>query len=762
MIRDKEVFDYHSGPPRRGKIEVSPTKPLLTQRDLSVAYSPGVARPCLAIAEDAARAFDYTARGNLVAVISNGTAVLGLGDIGPLASKPVMEGKSCLFKKFADIDVFDLEVDADDPDALIEVVRRLEPTFGGINLEDIKAPECFYIEEQLKAKMDIPVFHDDQHGTAIITGAALLNGAELTGKAIGAMKVVVSGAGAAAIAGARFFIELGVKKENLILCDSRGVINEARRSEVNSYKAEFTSKTAARTLSEALVGADVFLGFSVGGVVSAEMVMAMADRPLIFAMANPDPEISYPDAKAARPDAIVATGRSDYPNQVNNVLGFPAIFRGALDVHAKEINISMMVAAAQALAQLAKEDVPESVQQAYGGAQLRFGTEYLIPKPFDPRVLTREAPAVAKAAMDSGVARKIIDLKEYRGELEGRIYGRIHVEMRKYTEQAKRKPQRVVFPEADKPAVLRAVDMICDEGIARPVLLGKRDEIARDMKELGLDFLDQVEVIEPSRYERFEAYCEEYSRLRGRKGVTAREAAYRLASRRHNFAMMMLRMGDVDAGVLGLATHFPEAMKPVLELIELREGIRRVSSMHMVVFKNDVKFFADCAVNVDPDAEALADIAILAADEVASMGIVPRVAMVSFSSFGASDHPQACKVAEATSIVHERRPDLEVDGEMQLNVALDHELQRRYYPFCRLSAAANVLVFPNVDAGNACFKMAPLSSAEVVGPILLGLDRPVEVLERGDGPKALVRLTSIAAVKAQRRQAALATKVSER
>jgi malate dehydrogenase (oxaloacetate-decarboxylating)(NADP+) len=751
MIRDKEVFDYHAGHGRKGKIEVLPTKPLLTQRDLSLAYSPGVAKPCLAIADQPELAFEYTARGNLVAVVSNGTAVLGLGNIGALASKPVMEGKGCLFKKFADIDVFDIEVDTKDPDELIEVVTKLEPTFGGINLEDIKAPECFYIEETLKQRMSIPVFHDDQHGTAIITAAALINGAELVEKDIGAMRMVVSGAGAAAIAGAKLFMELGIKRENIILCDSRGVVHKGRER-LNPYKEQFATDLACRTLGEALVGADVFLGYSVGGLVTTEMVKSMADKPLVFAMANPDPEISYPDAKAARPDAIVATGRSDFPNQVNNVLGFPAIFRGALDVNAKEINMQMMIAAAKALADLAKEDVPDSVQAAYGGKKLRFGPDYVIPTPFDPRVLTWEAPAVAKAALATGVARKEIDIDQYRQQLEDRIYGRVHVEMRKYQNEARKNPQRVVFPEADRPTLLRAVDVVLEEGIAQPVLIGQREQIARQVADLGFDYLDRVEIVNPLDFERFEEYCEEYMRVSGRRGVTPREAHYRLATRRHNFAMMMLRMGDVDASVLGLATHFPEAMKPVLELIELKRGVSRLGSMHMLVFKNDVKFFADCAVNVEPDAELLADIAIQAAEEVASMGIVPRVAMISFSNFGASDHPAATKVARATEIVHKRRPYLEVEGEMQVNVAIDHALQRQHYPVSQLSGPANVLVFPNIDAGNACIKMGPLGSAEVVGPILLGLEKPVAVVERSDSVESVVRLTSIAAVQAQRRK----------
>jgi malate dehydrogenase (oxaloacetate-decarboxylating)(NADP+) len=747
MIRKQDALNYHSTG-RRGKIEVIATKPLLTQRDLSLAYSPGVAEPCLDIEKDPSLAFRYTARGNLVAVISNGTAVLGLGDIGALAGKPVMEGKGCLFKKFADIDVFDIEIDSKDPEEIVQIVSKLEPTFGGINLEDIKAPECFYIEEKLKKIMNIPVFHDDQHGTAIISGAALLNAVELVGKRIEDLKVVVSGAGASAIACAKFYISLGVRRENVMLVDSKGVVFEGRTEGMNPYKAEFARPTNARSLADAMVGSDVFLGCSAAGLVSPEMVKSMADKAIIFAMANPDPEIAYNDAKKARPDSIIATGRSDYPNQVNNVLGFPFIFRGALDVQAREINEAMKIAAAKALAALAKEDVPESVQAAYGGVAMRFGPEYIIPKPFDPRVLTCEAPAVAKAAMETGVARKQINIEEYKASLE-RIYGRTHMVMRKYREQARREPKRVVFPEATNEKILRACQILVDEGIAKPILLSDPVVLEKRIKELQLDLLGRVEIIYHREHPRFAQYCEEFSKLRNRRGITLREAQNRLGSRKY-FAMMMLRMGDADAVILGMTTHYPDSVRPALEVVGMREGVKRAAGMYMVVLKNDVKFFADCTVNVNPTAEELADITIVTADEVRELGVEPRIAMISFSNFGSSRQESSNKMAQATAMVKERRPDLEVDGEMQFNVAVDYELMKELYPFCRLNGPANTFIFANLDAANAAYKMmTKLGGAEVVGPILMGLQKPVEVLQRADSVDAVLRLVSIATVEAQ-------------
>ena len=747
MIRKQDALLYHTQG-RYGKIEVVPTKPLLTQRDLSLAYSPGVAEPCLEIEKDPAMGFIYTARANLVAVISNGTAVLGLGNIGALAGKPVMEGKGCLFKKFADIDVFDIEIDSTDPDEIINIVSKLEPTFGGINLEDIKAPECFYIEEMLKEKMNIPVFHDDQHGTAIISGAALLNAVELVNKPLDQLKVVVSGAGASAIACAKFYVTLGCKMENFLLVDSKGVVFEGRTKGMNKYKQEWAVKTERRTLADAMEGADVFLGCSVAGLVTKEMVKSMGDKPIVFAMANPDPEITYPEAKEARPDCIMATGRSDYPNQVNNVLGFPFIFRGALDVHARVINEEMKVAAARALADLAKEDVPESVLRAYGGAQFKYGPEYIIPKPFDPRVLTWEAPAVAKAAMDSGVARKQIDIEEYTDSLE-RIYGRTHMVMRKYRQQARRSPKRVVFPEGDNEKILRAAQILVDEKIARPVLLGDPKALPEKIKELGLDLLGRVEIVSPYHFESFEEYCKEFSNLRKRAGVTLEEARYKLRSRKW-FSMMMLRMGDADAVITGMTTHYPDSLRPALEVVGTREGVSRAAGMYMIVLKSDIKFYADCTVNVNPTAEEVADIALVTADEVRKLGVEPRIAMISFSNFGSSRHESSIKMARATEIVKHRAPGLEVDGEMQFNIAVDYDLMKELYPFCKLQGPANTFIFPNLDAANASYKMMiQLGGAEYVGPILMGLDKPVEVLQRADSVADVVRLVSIATVEAQ-------------
>jgi malate dehydrogenase (oxaloacetate-decarboxylating)(NADP+) len=747
MIRRQDALDYHTKG-RAGKIEVTPTKPLLTQRDLSLAYSPGVAEPCLEIEKDPSLNFSYTSRGNLVAVISNGTAVLGLGNIGALAGKPVMEGKGCLFKKFADIDVFDIEIDSEDPEELVHIISKLEPTFGGINLEDIKAPECFYVEEQLKKKMGIPVFHDDQHGTAIISGAALINAVELVEKKMEDLTVVVSGAGASAIACAKFYMSLGYLREKILLVDSKGVCYEGRQEGMNPYKAEFATSASARTLADAMEGADVFLGCSVRGLVTQDMVKSMGDKPIVFALANPDPEISYPEAKEARPDVLMATGRSDFPNQVNNVLGFPFIFRGALDVHASEINEEMKVAAAKALAALAKEDTPESVQRAYGGVNLKFGPDYIIPKPFDPRVLTWEAPAVALAAMETGVARHQIDIDEYKRSLE-RIFGRTHMVMRKYREQARQAPKRVAFPEGDDEKILRAAQILVDEGIAKPILLGHEERVTAAIKEYGLDLAGRVEIMSPKTHPRYQEYCAEYSGLRKRRGVTVREAGYKLGSRKY-FAMMMLRMGDADAVVLGMTTHYPDSLKPALEVVGPREGLKRVAGMYMVVLNNDVKFFADCTVNVNPSAEAVAEIAIVTADEVRELGIEPRIAMISFSNFGSSRHESSIKMAKATEIVKQRRPDLEVDGEMQFSVAVDYDLMSELYPFCKLKGPANTFIFPNLDTGNTAYKMmAGLGGAEVVGPILMGLEKPVEVLQRADSVDSVVRLVSIATVEAQ-------------
>jgi malate dehydrogenase (oxaloacetate-decarboxylating)(NADP+) len=741
MVRKNDALEYHRAG-RPGKLEVVPTKPLVTQRDLSLAYSPGVAEPCLAIAENPELAWEYTARGNLVAVVTNGTAILGLGNIGPLAGKPVMEGKACLFKKFADIDVFDLEVNARETSAFIDAIAALEPTFGGINLEDLKAPECFEIEAGLKKRMSIPVFHDDQHGTAIISGAALLNGVELTGKKLADLKIVVSGAGASAIACADFYVSLGVQVGNITMVDSVGVIYAGRKDGMNPYKAKFARPDdGARTRQDAIRGADVFLGLSKAGMCTSEMLKTMGKSPMVFALANPDPEISYPDAKAARPDAIVATGRSDFPNQVNNVLGFPYVFRGALDVRAKEINEAMKIAAARSLAALAHEPVPESVSEAYGDEQFRFGPDYVIPKPFDRRVLWWCAPAVAQAAMESGVARLRIDLDEYRDRLQRRIGGAQHTIMSRIVARAKSAPKRIVFPEGDNIKVLRACQIVLDEGIAKPILLGAERRIRQRAAELDLD-LDGVEIVHPAESPRQPAYVHDFLELRCRKGVT-HENAGRLVNRRIYFGMMMVRQGDADGLVAGLTAPYPDTIRPALQVLGTRPDVRRASGMYMMLLKNDVKFFADATVNIDPDAETLADIAIQVADAVRTFEIVPRIAMISFSNFGSAPHPESQKVARAVEIVRKRRPDLEIDGEVQADIAVEPEKMKELFPFARLADEANVLVFPSLAAGNAAYKvLAALGGATAIGPILLGVNKPVTVLPRDANVDTIVSMTA--------------------
>ncbi|HET6281227.1 MAG TPA: NADP-dependent malic enzyme [Polyangia bacterium] len=748
MIRRNDALEYHRGS-RPGKLEVVPTKPLVTQRDLSLAYSPGVAEPCLEIARDPELCWEYTARGNLVAVITNGTAVLGLGNIGPLAAKPVMEGKACLFKKFADIDVYDLELQSRDVRSFVEAVASLEPTFGGINLEDLKAPECFEIETGLRARMNIPVFHDDQHGTAIISGAALLNGAELCGKRLGDLKVVVSGAGASAIACAMFYVQLGVPLGNITMIDSMGVIYEGRKEGMNAYKERFArADNGARTRADALRGADVFLGLSKAGLVTREMLLTMADRPMIFALANPDPEVSYPDAKAARPDAIVATGRSDFPNQVNNVLGFPYIFRGALDVRARDINETMKVAAAHSLAALAHEPVPDSVSEAYGVESFRFGADYIIPKPLDPRVLWWCAPAVAKAAMDSGVARISLDLDEYRERLQRRMGGAPQTIMRRMIARAKTAPKRIVFPEGDNIKVLRACQIILDEGIARPVLLGQEKRIRARAEELDLD-LEGVEIIHPADSLLHAPYARELFDLRCRKGVNAASAT-RQMSRRITFGVMMVRRGEADGLVAGLTAPYPETIRPALQILGIRPDVRRATSMYMMLLKNDVKFFADPSINIEPDAETLADTAIQVADAVRAFEVTPRIAMISFSNFGSAPHPQSIRVAEAVEIVRRKRPELEIDGEVQADIALDNGKLHELFPFTRLTDGANVLVFPSLAAGNAAYKvLAALGGATAVGPILLGLNKPITVLPRDANVDTIVSMTAYTVTQAQ-------------
>ncbi len=741
------ALDYHARG-RKGKIEVVATKPCFTQRDLSLAYTPGVAAPCLEIKRDPSLVREYTAKGNLVAVVSNGTAVLGLGNIGALAGKPVMEGKGVLFKRFADIDVFDIELDTEDPDELIRAVQLMEPTFGGVNLEDIKAPECFYIEERLKETMNIPVFHDDQHGTAIISGAALINALDLVGKKIDEVKVVFSGAGAAGIACANFYIALGVRPENVLMADSRGILWKGRGDEgKNPYKDKFFRETEARTLADAMRGADVFCGVSVKGVLTPEMVKTMADRPIIFAMANPDPEITYEAARAARPDSIVATGRSDYPNQVNNVLGFPFIFRGALDVDAAAINEEMKLAAAHALARLAREDVPESVKRAYEGEDLVFGPDYIIPKPFDPRVLVWEASAVAEAAIRTGVARKPVDLAAYREQLMDRIDWSREV-MRKTFIRAKRDPKRVVFPEGAHPKIIWAASEAAAEGIARPILLGKKADILAQF-EANHHSPKGIEIVEPKRWPHLEEYVQEYYRLRQRKGVTQSRAALDMRNYFY-FGTMMVHQGHADAMVAGVSVNYPEVLRPALQIIGPREGGRIAAGMYMLHHDNKQYFLADCAVNIDPDADDLVEIALMAAAEVERLHIEPRLALLSFSNFGSVRTPETEKVAEAVRRLKALRPDLHVDGPVQANVALDVKAVEEHFPFADLKRRPNLLIFPNLDAGNISLKLLnKLSTAHTIGPIIIGMAKPIHLLARGSDVSTIVNLTAIAGVDAQ-------------
>jgi malate dehydrogenase (oxaloacetate-decarboxylating)(NADP+) len=748
-IDRQDALDYHASG-RPGKITVVPTKPALTQRDLSLAYSPGVAEPCREIAADPDAAFRYTARGNLVAVVSNGTAVLGLGNIGPLASKPVMEGKGVLFKRFADIDVFDLEVASEDPEEVIRFCELLEPTVGGINLEDIGAPACFRVEEELKRRLDIPVFHDDQHGTAVISGAALLNAAELVGKRLDSIRVVFSGAGASAIATAEHYVSLGVRRENILMCDSKGVITAERAESVDPYKARFARETEHRTLSDAMAGADVFVGLSVAGAVSGDMVRTMADRPIVFALANPDPEITPEEVRAVRDDAITATGRSDYPNQINNVLGFPFIFRGALDVRARQINDEMKMAATRALAALAREDVPEAVERAYGDDRFRFGPDYLIPKPFDPRIMLWVAPAVARAAVETGVARIELDPDAYRKALESRL-GRAREVMREIMDRARRDPRRIVFPEGENERIIRAARQSAREGIARPVLVGDPARIRRRAEGLGVD-LDGIELLDPrADEERLERYAGELYARRQRRGMTAAAARERV-EQPITFACMMVRERDADGMVAGEDLNYPETIRPALETIGTSAAVNRVAGLYMIVLEHRLLFFADTTVNIEPDAETLAEIALLSARFVRRLGIEPRVAMLSFSNFGSSRHPQAERVREAAGRVKAMDPSLIVDGEMQADVAAVAAVRERAYPFSTLAGDANVLVFPDLDSANISYKLlARLGGAEAIGPILLGMDRPVHVLERGSEAAAITNLTAIAVVDAQER-----------
>src|SRR5579871_3821765 len=745
-IRKEDVLEYHASAPP-GKLSITPTKPCFTQRDLSLAYTPGVAIPCLEIEKQPALAYRYTAKGNLVAVVTNGTAVLGLGNIGALAGKPVMEGKGVLFKRFADIDVFDLELAASDPQDVIRACQMLEPTFGGINLEDIKAPDCFIVEEELRRTLRIPVFHDDQHGTAIIVGAALLNALILVGKRIEDVQVVCNGGGAASLACAEHAIHLGMKRENIIMCDIAGVVYEGRSVEMNPYKARFARKTEMRTLLEAMRGADVFIGLSVGNIVTPEMILVMAERPIVFALANPDPEIPYDVVVKTRPDAIVATGRSDYPNQVNNVLGFPFIFRGALDVRATTINEAMKLAATHALAELAREEVPDFVSRTYGVERLEFGPEYIIPKPFDPRVLLREAAAVAKAAMDSGVAQEPVDLLEYREQLERRL-GKVQGVMRIMIHKAQQSPKRIVFPEGEQHKILRAAQILIDEKIATPILLGNESAIREGLAYLHLT-LDSVKIVDPSKSQNLMRYAEELYRLRQRKGVTRTEA-HGLIRNRNYFASMMLSMGDADALVAGLTQHYPDTIRPGLEVIPVRDGLRRVCGIYLMITQRGIYFFADATVNIEPTAEDLAEIAISAAETAERFNVKPRVALLSFSNFGSTRHPLADKVRKAVELVKKRAPELMVDGEMQADTAVTPEIIEHDYAFSPLRGGANVLVFPNLEAGNVAYKLlSRLGGAEAIGPILTGLSKPVHVLQRGAEVNEIVNVAAIAVVDAQ-------------
>jgi malate dehydrogenase (oxaloacetate-decarboxylating)(NADP+) len=742
-----DALEYHSGG-RPGKIEVVPTKPTATQRDLSLAYTPGVAIPCLEIAADPAAVYKYTSKGNLVAVITNGTAVLGLGDIGPAAGKPVMEGKGVLFKRFADIDVFDLELDTRDTEEFIRCVKLLEPTFGGINLEDIAAPECFEIEERLKKEMNIPVFHDDQHGTAIISAAALVNALEVAGKKIEDVRVVISGAGAAAMACLRLYIKLGLRKENVILVDRNGVIYKGRKNDMTGYKEEFAAETDRRTMADAFVDADVFIGLSAGGIVNQDMVRSMAPDPIVFAMANPNPEIGYDEAVAARPDVIMATGRSDYPNQVNNVLGFPFIFRGALDCRATTINDEMKLAASHALAQLAKEDVPDSVLRAYDQDRISFGREYLIPKPFDYRVLLNVPVAVARAAAETGVAREPIeDYDAYRRRLENML-GRSRGMMHDIYGRARRSPKRIVFPEGDQEKIIRAAKILIDEQVAHPILLVRREEIAPLLRKYHINE-SKITIIDINASDKLEGYINRFHELRNRRGITMADAR-RILNSRNYFAMMMVDAGDADGVISGLHAYYPATLKPALQILKTRPGVKHVSGAYLLMFKDRLLVLADTTVNINPDSETLAEIAEQTAATAKRFNLEPRIAFVSFSNFGSTQDPETEKVRKAAEILKKRRPDLVIEGEMQADTALVPAIAQADYPWSAIQGDANVLVFANLDAANAAYKLLwRLGGAEVIGPILQGLAKPVHVLQRGVDVNDIVNMTAIAVMDAQ-------------
>ena len=749
-IRKQEALDYHFQD-KPGKIEVVPTKPYSSQRDLSLAYSPGVAEPCLEIEKDKKNAYKYTAKGNLVAVISNGTAVLGLGDIGPEASKPVMEGKGLLFKIFADIDVFDIEMDAKNVDHFVKTVKAIAPTFGGINLEDIKAPECFEIEKALKKELDIPVMHDDQHGTAIISAAALINALELAKKKIGKVKIVVNGAGASAVSCARLYISLGAKKQNITMLDSKGVLKKSRKG-LSKEKMFFASGVQAESLDEAMQGADVFLGLSIGNIVTPSMVQSMAKNPIVFALANPNPEISYSDAIKSRNDVIVATGRSDHPNQVNNVLGFPFIFRGALDVRATTINEEMKLAATLAIAGLAKEPVPEIVNSAYNSKNMIFGKEYIIPKPLDPRLISTVAPAVAKAAIKSKVAKKkITDWKAYENELINRM-GLDNKLINVITTKAKQNPKRVVFAEADNYKILKAAQIVYDEGIAKPILLGNVKKIEGMIRENHLDMGD-IPIIDPR------SNSEENNRIKfgdhlfekkRRSGLTQYESR-KLMSERNYFGASMVEAGSADALISGLTRKYPDTIRPALQVIGVEEGIRRIAGMYIVITKKRPYFFADTTVNIDPDVQDLVDITVLTAETVKRFNVNPRVAMLSYSNFGSAGGAGVDKVKKAVSILHNDYPGMVVDGELQANFALNNRLLSEQFPFSELvDKSVNTLIFPNLSSGNIAYKlMQEMGKAEAIGPVLLGMRKSVHILQMGSSVREIVNMVTIAAIDAQ-------------
>lgn len=752
-LRREQALEYHSKG-RPGKIEVIPTKDAKTQRDLSLAYSPGVAEPCREIEANPENIYKYTAKGNLVGVISNGTAVLGLGDIGPEASKPVMEGKGVLFKIFADIDVFDIEINEKDPEKFVEIVKSLEPTFGGINLEDIKAPECFYIEKRLREEMKIPVMHDDQHGTAIISGAALLNAVELQKKKIEKLKFVVSGAGAAAMACVKLYVSLGANPQNFIMFDAKGVIH-SQRDDLTDDKKAFAVKSGNITLADAMKGADVFIGLSIGNIVTADMIRSMAKRPIVFALANPDPEVSYDVAVASRPDVIVATGRSDYPNQVNNVLGFPFIFRGALDVRATQINEAMKLAAVKAIASLAKLPVPDIVNIAYNTKNMKFGPEYIIPKPLDPRLLATISPAVAKAAIESGVARtNITDWDEYVHSLNSRM-GHDNQIMRVLGSKARRDPKTLVFAEADNLKILKSAQIILDENIAYPILLGNEKKIRQIASENGVS-LDRLPIIDPQSdtcEEKRKTYAEVFFKKRQRKGINKYES-YKIMKDRNHFGCMMVEMGEADAMISGLTKNYPDTIRPALQIIGKEEGVKKIAGMYILLTKRGPLFLADTTVNFNPTPEEIADIALLVANEVKNFNFTPVIALASYSNFGSSNSPEARIMAEARDIIKSKAPDLIVDGEMQVSMAFNNELMKENYPFCELiDKKVNTIIFPNLSAGNIAYNLLKeVGGADAIGPILLGLKKPVHILQLGSSVRSIVNMALIAVTDAQHKE----------